>query len=184
MYALAAGDEDAFAQLMQRHLPVVTATAQRMLGNAAEADEVAQETFLRLWRHAPDWRQDAGATVRSWLLRVGINLSLDHLRRRRSVPLEHEELIEDERPSAEENYERQQQREQIQQALLKLPERQRSVMVLAYFEDMTAGEVATVTGQSRSAVEALLVRARRNMRNYLAQAGWPLEGNAEGDKHE
>src|SRR5688572_15867016 len=88
----AAGDEAAFAQLVDRHLPRLHALAWRALGSGADAEDVAQETLLRAWRQLPSW-QPGQARFSTWLQRVALNLVNDRLRaRREQVPIEETEL--------------------------------------------------------------------------------------------
>ena len=96
----ASGDRDAARRLTLRFTPVALRVAQRMLADAAEAEDVAQEAMLRLWRMAPGW-QPGEAKVATWLYRVVANLCTDRLRRRRTVPLEAAPEPEDGDPGAE-----------------------------------------------------------------------------------
>ena len=86
MARVARGDERAFQLLSRRHLPAMLGLARRILGNAAEAEDVAQEAFLRVWTHAPRWQPLA--QFRTWLTRVVVNLCLDRKRRAPWVELE------------------------------------------------------------------------------------------------
>src|SRR5512147_367541 len=79
-----AGDAQAASALVRRHLPKMVGLARRMLGDAAEAEDVAQDVFLRVWREAPRWRPGA-AKFETWMHRVALNLCYDRLRRRREV---------------------------------------------------------------------------------------------------
>src|SRR5690606_18087537 len=78
---IAAGDGPACAVLVDRHLGRVVALAWRMLGSRADAEDVAQEVFLRAWQRAASWRPEGGARFSTWLHRVAVNLCLDRLRR-------------------------------------------------------------------------------------------------------
>src|SRR5690606_41353157 len=80
------GAAQACAALVDRHLPRILGMAARMLGNRAEAEDVAQEVFLRTWRHARDWKPGR-ARFSTWMYRVAMNLCHDRLRRRREVDL-------------------------------------------------------------------------------------------------
>ncbi len=167
----ALGDENAFAALSERHLRRMIAVAQRVLGNAAEADEVAQEAFLRLWRYAPNWDPKGTGSVRTWLSRVVTNLCLDTLRRRRSVSLEEEGDIEDPAMGPVEALGREDRRRLVRRLLLKLPERQRLAIVFSYFEEMSGQEIAAALGVSVGAVESLLVRGREGLRRGMREMG-------------
>ena len=94
-----AGDQRAWRHVSDAHLDPVYGLARRMLRDAAEAEDVAQEAFLRLWQAAPRWRPEA--RIGTWLYRVTHNLCIDRLRRRRGVALDEAGEVEDERPGAE-----------------------------------------------------------------------------------
>jgi RNA polymerase sigma-70 factor (ECF subfamily) len=161
------GDRLAFADLVQRHLPRVGAVAARMLANAAEAEDVSQEAFLRCWQKAPGWKAD-GAAFTTWLHRIVINLCIDRRRRAASVPLDEAPDQADGAPQALEKIAAQQDAQRIRAALGDLPDRQRAALVLCYYEGMTNAEAAAVLDVSVGAVESLLVRARENLRKTLS----------------
>ena len=96
MARVARGDERAFQLLSRRHLPAMLGLARRILGNAADAEDVAQEAFMRVWTHAPRWQPLA--QFRTWLTRVVVNLCLDRKRRAPWVGLEAAGEIVDPRP--------------------------------------------------------------------------------------
>jgi RNA polymerase sigma-70 factor (ECF subfamily) len=171
MEAVAKADARAFAWLMQRHLKSMIALAQRITHNSHEAEEIAQEGFLRLWKNAPNWDPNGKATLKTWLSRVVINLCLDRLRRRRSVPLEEASEVPDPSASAFETMFEDDKRKAIQLALDDLPERQRVAVVLSYFQDLSDAEVAASMRVTIRAVESLLVRARRSLRTYVIKHG-------------
>lgn len=171
MGSVAVGDACAFSELSARYLKIMVGVAQRILGNAAEADEVVQEAFLRLWRYAPNWDPEGTGSVRTWLSRVVTNLCLDRCRRRRSVPLEEAGDIEDASENAFDHLKHQDRQKLVRQMLDGLPERQRIAVVLAYFEEMSGQEVASAMELSVGAVESLLVRARKSLRESMKAAG-------------
>ncbi|NTU77023.1 MAG: sigma-70 family RNA polymerase sigma factor [Alphaproteobacteria bacterium] len=171
MESTARGCRQAFACLMERHLRSMTALAQRVTGNASDADEVAQEAFLRLWRYAPRWDADGPAMVRTWLGRVVVNLCLDRLRQRRWAPLEEAGELVDTAPGGFEARHQEDRRRLVQEMLLQLPLRQRTAVVLSYFQDHSGAEIAQVMSLSIGAVESLLVRARRTLRKNFKKQG-------------
>ena len=168
MLASGRGDREAFAQLVRRHLGRSNAIAVRMLGSAAEAEEVVQEAFLRVWQKAPSWREDGGARISTWLARVIVNLCIDRRRRARSVPLEEVPEMPDTSPGADETLALEERRQRVAAALAELPDRQRAAMVLSYYEGLSNAEVAGALETSIGAVESLLVRARRSLASLLA----------------
>lgn len=165
MARVAGGDERAFQLLSRRHLPAMLGLARRILGNAAEAEDVAQEAFMRVWTHAPRWQPLA--QFRTWLTRVVINLCLDRKRRAPWVELETAGDIVDPAPGAGEKAEGDERERMLAAAIEKLPVRQRSAIVLTYGDGMSNAQVANILDTSVSAVETLLVRAKQNLRRAL-----------------
>lgn len=165
--AVAKGDEASCRLLMERHLPRMVALARRMLGNRADAEDVAQEVFLRVWTHAERW-QPGRAQFGTWLHRVATNLCLDRLRKRRPENIDDipEPVSADPRP--DENLEHRQLAERVEAALQTLPERQRTAIVLSHYQGLTNIEAAEILEVSVEAVESLLGRARRHLRGVLA----------------
>jgi RNA polymerase sigma-70 factor, ECF subfamily len=165
MARIARGDEAAFRVLAGRHLPAMLGLARRILGNAADAEDVAQEAMLRVWTHAPRWQPLAA--FRTWLTRVTVNLCLDRKRRAPWVALEAAGDIVDPALGASEKAERDERERQVAAAIGELPARQRAAIVLTYGDGMSNAQVAEVLGTSVSAVETLLVRGKQNLRRAL-----------------
>ena len=160
------GDERAFRELARRHLPVMLGLARRILGSAAEAEDVGQEAMLRVWTHAPRWQPLA--LFRTWLSRVVVNLCLDRKRKAAWVELEAAGEIADATPLAGEAAEAAERERLLAKAIAGLPERQRAAIVLSYSEGMSNAEVAEILDTTVSAVETLLVRGKQNLRRALA----------------
>ena len=178
------GRDDAFAvrQLVARKLPRVLALAARMLGDRMEAQDVAQETFVRVWKQAPHWREGE-ARFDTWLHRVAMNLCYDRLRsRRESVDDPAEPTLTDETlysPSEPEAaLEVRQHGARVRAALAGLPPRQREALVLTYYQELSNAEAAGLMGLSVDALESLLVRARRGVRAQLAQGEAAARGRS------
>ncbi len=163
----AAGEAAAARTLALRHLPQVLAAAERMLGERTEAEDVAQEAMLRLWRMAEDW-QPGRAQLATWLYRVAANLAIDRLRRRRpAAPVAVLETLPDPGPGAEAALAGRDRAAALDAALLALSERQRLAIVLRHIEELSQEEVAAVMELSVEAVESLLSRGRRSLRAML-----------------
>ena len=157
------GDQSAALQLVRTHAPALQRLAWRMLGDEHEAQDVVQESCLRLWRVAGEWRPGE-ARISTWLHTVAMNLSRDRLRRRRETyPVESFEWLAGE-DSPEQDIERDRRSARVQQALTQLPERQREALILSHFEGYSQSEAASVMGVSVEALESLLSRARRSLR--------------------
>lgn len=167
---IAAGDANAFRVLVDRHVGAVSRLARRMLGEMSEAEDIAQEVFLRLWRQGESL-EVGPAGVRPWLNRVAANLCLDRLRAGRRVdvtdePPEVAEAATQLSGLAEADLSR-----RVEAALMALPERQRLALTLFHFEGHSQVETGRIMGVTDEAVESLLARARRALKAALA-ADW------------
>jgi len=165
MGRIARGDEQAFRLLTRRHLPSMLGLARRILGNAAEAEDVTQEALMRVWTHAPRWQPLA--QFRTWLTRIVINLCLDRKRRVPWVDLEAAGEIVDPTPGVGEKVETNERERMVAAAIDKLPARQRQAIMLTYGEGMSNAQVAEILDTSVSAVETLLIRGKQNLRRAL-----------------
>ena len=177
---VARGDASAVRLLVTHKLPRLLALAARMLGDRMEAEDVAQEAFVRIWKQAPHWREGE-ARFDTWLHRVAMNLCYDRLRARREVPDEtlQDAQYEQEVPTPggpEAAFEARQHGEHVRQALAALPPRQREALVLTYYQELSNADAAGVMGLSVEALESLLVRARRGVRAHLAHLNPAAEG--------
>jgi RNA polymerase sigma-70 factor (ECF subfamily) len=162
------GDMAALGRLAERHGSRIRAFSYRLLGDWHKAEDVAQETFLRLRQAARKYEPQARFST--WLYRIVYNLSIDQQRRavREPVSLEAAQ-IEQEDPSTGDSLETAELARQVQNAVNSLPPRQRQVVLLHRYEGFSHGEISEVTGWSKSAVESLLVRAYDNLRKKLAE---------------
>jgi len=164
---IADGDPAASRALVARKLPRILGLAQRMLGDKTEAEDVAQEAFLRVWRQAPKWRPGE-ARFDTWLHRVSLNLCYDRLRRRREISTDDPPEIVDDGPAPDRGLEAQDTGRRVGQALAKLPDRQREAVVLCHYQELGNIEAAAVMGVTVEALESLLSRGRRGLRTALA----------------
>jgi RNA polymerase sigma-70 factor (ECF subfamily) len=164
------GDQAAVQALVARKLPRMLSLARRMLNDPGEAEDVAQEVFLRVWRQAPTWKPGV-ARFDTWMHRVALNLCYDRLRRRR------EDVVADppERPdpdaAPDRNLEVAQLGVLVAAALSQLPERQREAIVLCHYQELSNIEAARLMEVSVEALESLLSRGRRALRSSLADLG-------------
>lgn len=171
MALYANGDRPAALALTQRVTPRVLAYATRLLGgDRAEAEDVAQETMLRLWRIAPDWRQ--GETrVTTWAYRVATNLCIDRQRSRRRkghVDLDDAPELPEPGPGAESRLQDAQRLDALHIALAALPDRQRQAVVLRHIEGLTNPDIAQILEIGVEAVESLTARGKRALAALLA----------------
>jgi len=166
------GDQQAFTQLVQAYQTPVYNLAYRMLGSPTEAEEAAQETFLRVYMRLSTY--DAEMKFSSWILAIASHYCIDRLRRRRLSWLALDDLPEASLPDANaEAPEREalsREKEQEMQSLLALlPEAYRLVIVLRYWHDLSYEEMAGMLGASESAIKSRLHRAREMLEGYLAK---------------
>ncbi|MEO5365256.1 MAG: sigma-70 family RNA polymerase sigma factor [Magnetococcus sp. WYHC-3] len=166
IHLAARGDARACRTLVDQHLPQVLRLAARLLGERSEAEDVAQESFVRLWGELPRWRGQA--RVATWLYQVATRLCLDRLRRRRETSLDEVPEPQDLRLHADDAHQRRQTRELLERALSRLPPRQRAAVTLVHDQELTQYEAAAVLEISVDALESLLRRARGALRQELA----------------
>ncbi|HSC88393.1 MAG TPA: sigma-70 family RNA polymerase sigma factor [Polyangiaceae bacterium] len=164
---VAQGDARAFRELSQQLLGPIVNYAYRILGNRAEAEDVAQETFLRAWQKADSYRPTA--RVSTWMFAIAHNLCIDGLRKRRGGTWELDDE-RDEAPSSNnpaELLERKARAQDVRQALDSLPERQKMAILLSHEQGLSNPEIAQVLDLGVEAVESLLSRGRRKLRESL-----------------
>lgn len=183
MARLVRGDRDAMRQLVTRYAGAVTATAKRILTDAHEAEDVAQETFVKLWQKSAVGGE-AIPEPRAWLRRVAANDAIDRLRRAARLD------VSDEPPDVESDAAAQDAvmiagaaSARVSAALGELPDRQRLALVLFHFEDMRQSEVAETLGVSDEAVESLLARGRRRLKSLLADDWRALVADLSAPTH-
>lgn len=178
----AAGDPAAARVLTLRLVPRALGYAARLLGDGAEAEDVAQEAMLRLWRAAPGWRAGE-AQVSTWLYRVVTNLCTDRMRARKRRPaaaLEDAPEVPDGAQGAEAGMIEADRMAALQAALDALPERQRQAVVLRHIEGFGNPEIAAVMDIGVEAVESLTARGKRALAALLAGRREDL-GYEDGD---
>ena len=163
----AAGDPAAVSSLVDRYSGGVLALATRMLGDAAEAEDVTQETFLRAWKALPDW--EPRAKFSTWLHRVALNLCYDRLRKRREMTMDQLPERTDPGLTPPEQLEQTQRVQAIQAAISGLPERQAAALTLCALQGHSQAEAAEILEVSVEALESLLARARRALRASLME---------------
>ncbi len=180
MERIGAGDHEAFRQLVERHQNAVIGTVAKMLGNASESEDIAQQVFLRIWRNAKRYRPEAKFTT--YLYTITRNLVFNESRRKsRKKEVSSDEREENSHQLIAANPDRQPDAELLQAelqaavdaAIAALPEAQRMAVVLRRYEQLSYEEIAGVLGLSVSAVKSLLFRARtalrENLSGYLAE---------------
>jgi RNA polymerase sigma-70 factor (ECF subfamily) len=171
LQAIAGGDRSAFDRLSRRHLDRAYGVALRMTGSRADAQDVVQDVFLRLWQRPDAWRPGQ-AQFSTWLYRVVVNRCLDLKRRPKGTDLDSVEEPQDPDANAEDSLLDAERSRALDSAVNQLPERQKAAIVLTYTAGMRNAEAASAMDISVKAFEALLVRAKRELRDFLAGQGW------------
>ena len=168
MARLAGGDMSALGELARRHQGKVLELAFRTLGAWDLAEDVAQETFLRVYRASNRYQPTAKFTT--WLYRIVINLCLDEKRKRAKGGMPLEPAVRDKLSVSNGNSaEKEEMAAMVRSAVQALPERQRLALILHRYEGLNHAEIGEATGWTQSAVESLLVRAYANLRGKLAK---------------
>ena len=168
---IAAGDRRAFACLMARHGALMVKVAERTIGNAADADEVVQDAFLKVWVLAAKWDRDGGAKFSTWFYRVVLNASLDRCRRKTMTSLDDVDDPLDDAPSSYDAVAKRQRQTIIVAAMDQLSAKQREALTLFYFGEMTAQQASQILDISLSAFEALLFRGKVALKETLRRQG-------------
>ena len=167
MGKIAAGDKSAYTEFLTRHLSAIVDFASRYLGRRVDAEDVAQEAFIRVWSKAANWREQ-GPSPRSWLFRITYHLCIDELRRRRPEAAL-EDLGDPTDPGAtpEDKLLGQARIGQLAEAFRALPERQSTAIALCAYHGLSNKEAAATLDISIEALESLLSRGRRRLRELL-----------------
>jgi RNA polymerase sigma factor (sigma-70 family) len=159
-------DASAFRGVVNAHAAMLHRIAYRMIGDASEAEDLAQEALARLWQHAGRW-QPGGPGIAAWLTRVTMNLCLDRLRKRRFASDEAVPERADETPLAPDRIVAEQQRLRVVAAIGALADNQRAAIVLTYYEDQANAAAAATMDMNIKAFESLLLRARGALKRAL-----------------
>lgn len=172
---VALGDADACRAIVERHMGRTFALARRMLGNDHDAEDVVQETFLRVWRHAARW-EPGRARFDTWLYRVTLNLCYDRLRRRREITMDTMPEVADPAPSVIDQHHAGDVVAAVERGMASLPVRQRTAIVLCHYQGLSNAEAAELLAVSVEALESLLARGRRSLKQLLADEAEALLG--------
>ena len=168
------GDQDAFRQLVERYQGAVHNLAYRMLGDPNDAEDAAQEIFMRIYRQLG--RYDPSRKFSTWTLAIATNYCIDQLRRRRMqlVPLENIIPWARSREVGPEGEAiTQEARDDVQRLIMRLPEKYRAPLVLRYFEELSCAEIAEVLGMPEGTVKTQIHRARKSLEKLLAEGEEP-----------
>lgn len=161
------GSHPAFASLVRRHAESFYRISYRYVADRPSAEDVVQQAFLKLWEYPDKYHAD-GASFKVWFAKVVVNMSIDCLRRRKTVSYDGGGYeFEDGRESAEAAVIRQSQERRLEQAIARLPLRQKTALNLGVYEEMPHAEVARIMNLKIGAVQSLIMRAKDNIRKYV-----------------
>ncbi len=164
----AGGELEAFDELVRRHQRPLFGFVYRMCGNRADAEEMVQQALIRAWQGLAGFRGQS--SFKTWLYRIATNLCINRVTRRKPLVEIPETLPAPQADEPEETLRRKVIDELVQAALDKLPSDQRAALVMVTYDELSYNEVAQALGKTPKAVDSLLVRARRNMRQLLEPA--------------
>jgi RNA polymerase sigma-70 factor (ECF subfamily) len=171
-----AGDRAACQRLVERHLGRMVAFTQRTLGNRSDAEDAAQDVFLRVWSAAGSWKL-GHARFTTWLYRVAMNVCLDRIAKKRETTGEDLPEPADPRPGPSDVAHASEVAGHVRGALAALPETQRIAVTLCHYQGLRNVEAAEVMGVSVEALESLLARGRRTLHARLLPLAPSLLGN-------
>jgi len=174
---IAARDHKAMRLASDRHANMVWRVAYRMLGDATEAEDVAQESLLKLWNHADRWNA-GGPGIAPWLKKVTVNQCLDRLRRKRFTSDEDVPERADETPLADRQMEAVETGQAVKDCIETLPDRQRAAVILTYYEEQPNHGAAETLDMQLKAFESLLFRARSSLKGCVERKGVLQQGRA------
>ena len=175
MAAIAGGDKKAFTLLIQKHQKGVLGTISKMLNDKDEAQDLAQQVFLRLWKAAPSYEPQAKFTT--WLYTITRNIVFNETRRLKRASLYSYEqaqeeygwdIADEDNPSPDEELQQKELQKAVDAAIEALPEKARLAVILRRYENMPYEEIAVVLELSVSAVKSLLFRARAQLKESLS----------------
>ncbi len=161
------GDEKAYRLVLRDQLPGISHYVTRMLGNPAEAEDITQEVFLRLWTQAGRFDSNK-AKLATWLHNIAHNLCIDYFRKHNRLVSENDftESVGTDEPDM--NHFDSLRAKQIEAGMMQLPERQRTALVMCHYQGLSNKEAADILEVSVDALESLLSRARRKLKTLLS----------------
>jgi RNA polymerase sigma-70 factor (ECF subfamily) len=172
---IADNDQEAFRLLVERHIDRAYGLALRILNNAADAEDIVQDTILKIWLHRGRW-ESGRAKFSTWLYRVVTNRCIDFRRQPRSEDLEQVPEVADAKPLAIDEIQRHEVSSLLEKAMQRLPDQQRVALILSYHENMSNTEIAEVMQTTVFAVESLLKRGRQRLRELLRRSEKDIRG--------
>lgn len=161
------GNKGAYRVIVERYYRGIVGIARRMGLVSGDAEDVAQDVFVRVWLHREKWRADGGATFKTWLYRVAVNRVIDLKRKPQFVGGTELDEVPDEAMSAVDRLAQHQEFKRLRIAIKKLSDQQQIAINLFYDRELSNQEASTIMGVSVNAMESLLKRARKRLREEL-----------------
>lgn len=162
------GDHQAFSILVRRHTDRFYASAFRLSGNAALAEDMVQESFTKIWQKPTLWKAGKGAKFTTWFYRILVNMNIDVLRKgKRNAGDAALDYMPDKAAGPETQTIMNEEQARIEAAIASLPERQRTALNLCFYEGLSNAEAAEAMGVKIKALESLLMRAKAGMKEFL-----------------
>lgn len=165
MFSVARSDAAAFQTLLNRYSRRVFGLAWRLCADKAEAEDLTQEVFLKVWRGAGAWQPQA--KLETWLYRILYNLFVDGRRRMKIKPELLSDGIRGDDDTPEQALMKKRTAQEIAAALRSLPDRQKEALILCYYQGLKAKEAAEILSVSQGALESLLFRGRQTLKEKL-----------------
>lgn len=173
------GNHAAFSLLVRRHTPRFYRLARRFCGQQAEAEDIVQQAFLKLWQNPAIWQANRNTAFTTWFYRVIVNLCYDYRKKKRPAELEHEANVADDSATHEERLLAEERQRLLEHFIQALPERQRMALMLCFYEGLSNAEAATIMGVRLKALQSLLIRAKTALKLSLkARMGSDDDDNA------
>lgn len=168
MLMIGEGDANAFSTLVRRHTSRFYAAAFRVVLNKEDSEDVVQDAFTKLWNGKATWKTDRGAKFTTWFYRIVTNQAMDAVgKRNRQRGAMLDENLPSKAPNAEDMAQTKEEGNAVNDALVELPERQRTAVMLFYNEELSQKEAAEIMGITPKAVESLIGRAKEALRERM-----------------
>jgi RNA polymerase sigma-70 factor (ECF subfamily) len=161
------GKREAFVELVNRHSKRFYDIAYRLLFNRADAEDVVQEAFLKLWEGRVSWNQGKGAKFTTWFYKVVVNLCVDHNRKKTPIPLPEDMDLVDRQHEQESEAQERQKQTLLDRLIRELPERQRLALNLCFYEGLPNKEAAEIIGVELKALQSLIMRAKMTLKEKV-----------------
>jgi len=164
---ITAGDHFAFSELVRRHTVRFYRVAYRFLRSRSDAEDIVQDSFLKLWAKPELWQVEKNAMFTTWFYRIVVNRCLDHTKKKKPLELIDDRWVEDDRAAHEEILLEREKQRLLETHIAGLPERQRTALNLCFYEGLSNQQAADVMGIRLKALQSLLMRAKTTLKEHL-----------------